>query len=478
MAFRMFKNGKGMERRMEWLSRKWKQLSASIRIRCLFFAGIVVILSMTAGLRIWERSKQKPRVLAALQLFAKEASAQEYSLAPLIRMIQEGKMEQEGYVNLTFVDWKALTLIDFKALDFYSEWLARMDLTSSSISYRLASRRDEQMFSGEATYQIAGVGEVDIEGYLTKDQFIVRIPQLHSSYLRMDAQNIRSQYENSLLYDVLGEKVGMPEADFSVSVESLFSQESLLDRMELIQTFCKVYERKLDEVWRQVTVIKEKESRQILLNGRYENCSVFRLSLPTEAVRWYLDTILSEQGKEWLAKSVRFEEEKMELWIYLDDENKIHQIQTVVEPEVEGSFYSVEMLCSLKGEERLFDKVQMELDIKGQAECLGIRMDLENQWNGTERRSYFSIYQLRPEQIEQVRANMGMDLVTGESYIEYKLNLPFLVSDGEHNIKYFEQPIEAPDGEIVDVFELDRIEFLKFSRDFNFAFFRYFPIDP
>lgn len=457
------KNAKGMGRKMKWIENKWKQWSASKRIICLLFIGTMVILGMTVGLRVWDRSRQKPRVLVALKQLAKEASEQKYSLAPLIQIIQEGNIEQEGYVN--FDVWNQVV----QGLDLI--WLKQVDMTDSSIRYQLALQQKEGIYSGEAEYQIAELGVLKIENYLTKEKLITRIPQIHNSYLRMDTKDLKNQYKDSLLYGVLGEKLVVPESDLSIASVPVFPQENELKKMDLIPAFLEEYGERLVELWQQISVKKERETKQVLINGIYENCSVFHLSLPMELVQCYLDYLWPDtMEKQW--QLIAKENETVDLLLYMDDENHIHQIETVIKPEIEGRIYSTEVFCYLKGEEFLLDKVQVDLYIEQQEEEWGLRMDLEKQLEETKRKIYFSICQIYPEQIEQIRANLIMDTITGESDIEYKINLPFLASDGEHKIRTLEESIQAPEGEMIDIFELDLIEFLKFSRDFNFALFR------
>lgn len=454
---------------MKWIGKRWKQWSVSKRIIGLMLSGTVGILVLTMGLFIWDRSRQKPRVLAALKLLAEEASGQEYSFAPLLQIIREGRTEQEGYVNLSF--------LDAEALGFTWIGLKQRDLTFSSIRYQLMFDKEERVAAGKAAYQMAGVGVLDMDSYLTEDSFIVRIPQMHCDYLRMNPYHIKSQYENSLLYDVLGEKLGMVQEDFSISVDSLFSwgfdwdREDRGDGEDLIQAFLIKYKERLDAIWRQITVRKESEAKPVLVNGVYENCDVFHFSLPTELVEWYLDYSLPDAKKEWL-KPICWKEDSIDLVIFMDDRKRIYRIETVMQPEVEGIVYPTEIVCSLRGEERLLDKVQVMLKIELQTGQLELQMDWENQWNPDERKIFFLVNEIRPERMERIRSNLVIDIASGESDIEYEMHLPLLVSDGEHSIKRLEQPILAPDGEIVDVFELDLIAFLKFSRDFNFALFR------
>lgn len=448
---------------MKWVGKWWIQLSPSKRIISLIFVGTVVILGMTAGLRLWERSRQKPRVLMALKQLAEEAVAQEYSFAPLLEMIQEGRVEQEGYVNLA--------LARTERLGFDSIWLNHMDMTGSHIRYRLAFQKEEKVLSSETQYQVAGLGRLDIESYLTEEKLIVRVPQIHNSYLRMNRQHLKSQYKDSLLYGVLGEKLEIPEIDVSVSEAPVFPQEKDLEKMEVMSAFLKEYKGRLPEIWEQIQMTKENETRQVLVNGIYKDCSVYHLFLPIELVQWYLDYSLPDARKEWM-QSLDWKEESVDLLIYLDDKNCIYCMEITAEPEIEGVSYPTEILCYLKGEERLLDKIQIDLHLKGQIEVVNLRMDLENQWEDAKRKIYFSVRQIKPEDTKQIRLNLTINSITGESYIEYEINLPLLVSDGEHSIRRLEEPIKEPNREIVDVFELDLIGFLKFSRDFNFALFQ------
>lgn len=454
---------KGMGRKMKWIARKWKQISASKRIVCLIFIGAAVILGITAGLRVWDKSRQKPRVLTALKKLAQEAYSQEHSFAPLLQILEEGEIEQEGYVNLTF------SLKNGWGPD--SIWLGQMDLAGSFIQYQLKTQQKEKIFLADTKYQIAGIGALDIESYLTEETLIMRIPQMHSSYLRMNGTDLKNRYEHSLLYDVLGEKLTMPETGILVSSTPVFPKKKDLEKIEVIRAFLEEYHGRLGELWQQILVKKEGEIQQVSIGGCYEDCNIFHLTLPMELVQWYLNTCLSDTQKEQIAL-FDWESETWDVLLYMDDENHIHRMETLLEPKIKGNPYWVKIVCFLKGEERLLDKIQLELQIKNQTEEKNFRIDLENQWQQGERRVYLIVNQIEPKNIERIHANLVMDTSTGESCIEYKVCLPLLVSDGEHVIRRLDQSIKEPDGEMVDLFELDLMGFLKFSKDFNFTLFR------
>lgn len=446
---------------------KWKQLSATIRIVSLILAGAAVILSMTAGLRIWDRSQQKPRVMKAFRQLAEEVSGQEYSLTPLLNVIRSGKTEQEGDMNLTALNRKGLGLNRI-----LSEW---MNMENSTVHYKMVINQEEKVLSAKMNYQIAGIGILDIESYLTEDKLLIQIPQMHKSYLRMNANNIKGQYENSLLYGVLGDRLALPETDFSAfAFEPLLQSYTGAAREDFFQAFGKEYKGRLNEIRQQITVTKENETKQILINGVYEDCRIFSVSFPAEAVRWYLDFVLADSVwiKEKLKERMLWEEDMVYLQIYMDDDNHIHRMDTTIQPIWDGICYPVEITFYLRGEERLFDQVQIGLNIQRQAEQIGILADVENQYDGLERRMNLIIRQVNSKEEFEIRAKLAMDTTTGESYLEYEINSPFLISDGEHFIKCQNQPIKIPEGEMVDIFELDLIAFLKFSKDFNFGLFR------
>lgn len=452
---------------MKSIIAKWKQLSATIRITGLIFAGTVIILSMTVGLRIWDKSQQKPQVMKAFKQLVEEVSGQEYSLIPLRNVIQSGKTEQDGYVNLTALDREVL-----KLNSILSEWT---DMEYSSIHYKMAINQEEKILSAKMNYQIAGIGVLDINSYLTEDKLLIQIPQMHNSYLRMNTDNIQNQYEQSLLYGVLGERLTLPESDFSAFVFNQFPLgHTGAEKEDFFQVFKREYKGRLDEIWQQITVTKENDIKQILINGVYEDCRVFSVSFPAEIVRWYLELVLKDSvwGKEELQKRMTWEEDRMCLMVYIDDDNHIHCMDTTIQPVWDGICYPVEISFYLKGEERLFDKVQIGLNIQRQTGQIGLLADIENQYDGLERRMNFVISQINAEKEFEIRAKLVMDIATGESDFEYEISSPFLISDGEHFIKCQNQPIKIPEGEIVDIFELDLIAFLKFSKDFNFALFR------
>lgn len=454
---------KGMGRKMKWIDKKWKQLSTFKRIQILLLAGTIVILAMTVGLRVWDREKQKPRVLMALKQLAEEAIEQKDSFASLLQLIQEGNIEQEGYVNFE--------QLDTGAFEWYSPWIEQLDMAASSIQYQVAFQQREGIGLKKAEYQIAEIGELYMESYLTKEKLIIRVPQLHSSYLRMSPNNIREQYRESFLYGVLGERLVLPKKDLFVTDIPVFPTEKELEKIHLIPMFLEEYKGRLTELWRQISVEKERETKQILVDGYYENCSVFRLSVPSEIIQWYIMSCLPDKVKEeieWVYEKWEF----VDLFLFLDDKNHIHCIETRIEPEIKGSIYPVQMVCYLKGEECLLDKIQIDLSILQPMEEIGLQIDFEKQPDQKIPCFYFSISQRNPEKSEQVKAYLTIDTITGESHIEYKINLPGVISDGEHTLRRLEHPIEVPDEEMVDIFELDLIEFLKFSKDFNFALFQ------
>lgn len=442
---------------------RWKRWSGSKRILSLLFIGTALILSMTVGLRIWEQSTQKPRVLAAFQRLAEAMQKQGDSMKALLLVIQEGNIRQEGDVHISS--------LDTEKFGWYVQCFKQMGMTPSDIRYRLDSHQKEDVYCYEATYQIAEIGALDIESYRKKEELIVRMPQIHDSFLRMNLHDINAQYKQSLLYSILGENLVIPEVEDVFSFAPIFPRESDLEKLDMISAFLEKYNGRLTELWRQIPVKKESEAKQVLVNGFYKNCTLFRLSLPIEFVQWYIDSLLPDFMRETWQK-VTWKEEEVELLLYLDDENQIRRIETVVEPEMDGTVYRTGICYNWKGEEWLLDKVQMELWIEQPSERLDFLMDVERQFEKTEQRMYVSVKQTGEKETERIRANVIMNTDSGESRVEYKVNLPLLVADGEHSMQRLEQAIEVPDQDLVDIFKLDLIGFLKFSRDFHFDLFR------
>ncbi|MCX4269475.1 MAG: hypothetical protein OSJ62_12570 [Lachnospiraceae bacterium] len=452
---------------MKGIEKKWKQWSAWKRIVLLLLAGTTVILGMTAGLRIWDRGRQKPRVLAALKRLTEEALEQRETFEPLFRLIEDGDIEQEGYVNFEQLD---ADMGGKNHTDRWKNglfWMEQIDMTASSIQYQFALEKDEQKYFNKADYQIAGIGGLQIEQYLTKEKLIVRIPQIHSSYLRMNSDRIKEQYRDSLLYTMLGEKLILPKEDPSVEGAVIFPAEEELEKINIVPAFLEEYAGRLPELWRQILVEKESETKQIWVNGSYENCSVFRLSVPRELAEWYIRYGLPEKVAEGIGSVCG---ETVDLLLSLDDNNVIRCVEA--KAELEGIKTTIQAACYLKGNEHLLDQVQIDLSVGVLTEEIPFRIDFQRRHESEAEFFNLSISQLNLEKSEQVRIYFKLDPVTGESVIEYNIDLPGMVSDGEHVLRHLDQPIEVPDKEVVDIFELDVIEFLKFSRDFNFALFQ------
>jgi len=464
---------------MKWVKKKWKQLSSGKKIVGFILTGILIILILTAGLRIWDKKNQKPRLLSALSRLLQATCKEEYTFEPFFAVLQDGKTQQDGYVNLTafqkdFPIWNKLLF-------------GQTDMTSSTIHYQIQLDQEKNILWTEKEYQLAKIGTLDVESYLTKEKLIVRIPQLHESYLRMDTQNIKTQYENSLLYKVLENRFSVPEIDFSSLVFQPFPQSRADQSKEenRFAAFLKEYEKNIVPLWKQITVTREEGSKQILINGIYENCRVFHLTFPADLIHWYFDYTLPSSQTEQLKKWINWEEKEVTMLVYMDDENHIHQIETTIivcllnsdrntkaDSTREKTVYPIKMTLSLKGEENLLDNLQLKVQIETKPNPIILLFDMKNKYTGTERKWDFLVSQTEPTVQLRVRAELIMNVTTGESHIEYEINTPILTSDGEHHIKRLEQPIKEPAGEIVDIFDLDLIEFMKFSKDFNFDLFQ------
>lgn len=142
---------------MKGIEKKWKQWSAWKRIVLLLLAGTAVILGMTAGLRIWERGRQKPRVLAALKRLTEEALEQRETFEPLFRLIEDGDIEQEGYVNFEQLD---ADMGGKNHTDRWKNglfWMEQIDMTASSIQYQFALEKTNKNILIRQTIRLQGL---------------------------------------------------------------------------------------------------------------------------------------------------------------------------------------------------------------------------------------------------------------------------------------------------------------------------------
>lgn len=430
-----------------------------------FFAkGIIVVtltvlfvFAVTAGLRILEEKQQKPRVLKAIASLALEAEDERYSLKKFAAMLQNDRLIHNGRVTITELEEMLLPEQYRFLVPYISKSVTQLDLAKDA---------PEKQAEFQLDAQLQGLPRLYAEGYLDEEECAVRIPGLHESYLAFSPDNIRAQYQDSLLYTFLGDSLSLPEdnltdyvfseRDTAVSGELETVSQGLADTLKLFK-----------ELYDEITVEKTKEKEEILWNGGYESCVAYRMILPSELVNHFLEAALRAGS----GHSLSVKPEDLTLYVYLNSEKRLLKLET--ESSLVFDAREIPFLLSFypKGVENSWDNVLLEAELTWEDIIYGFHLVCSNEFLQEQRVLHTSLSLSRPYVTKLLDIDAGF-YETGAALFEFAAKTPVLSADGTWGIKALEEQLSKPTEKAVRVFELNLFDILKFMNGLNWSFFQ------
>ncbi|MBO5277902.1 MAG: hypothetical protein J6B06_00210 [Lachnospiraceae bacterium] len=434
-----------------------KKLPFMVKGIIVVITAAVLVFAAALGLRVLEEKQQKPRVIKALAELVSEAAEDKYSMEGFFHLLDSGKLTHTGDITVTDIDEALIP----KQYRFMTPYLRHASLEFTVNKDDLNRQAD---FQAEAVLKENMTVRAD--GYLDDTACTVRVPDFHERYLTFSPDNLKKQYEASLLYSVFGDSLSLPEQNLAdyvfTGAESEVSEEkealsmSFSDCLELART---MYEK--------ITVSKTEKKEDILWNGNYESCTAYEMIVPTEIFnQFFRDTVWERSGH-----TVVLEEEELPMLIYLSSSKRLLKLELEANVFVDGTRVPSELVFYPKGVENAWDSVLLELEITWDDIIYGIDLVCSNEFSDMERILHTKVSLTQPYITELVDMDIRYEPKTGAAEIDFVCKTPMLSMDGFYGIEPLSDAIEKPQ-DAVAVFDMNLFDILKFTNEINWSFFK------
>lgn len=436
---------------------KMKKLPFMVKGIIVVILAAILVFTAALGLRALEEKQQKPRVIKALAELAADAAAEKYSLEGFWNLLDSGKLAHTGDINITSID-DGLFPEQYRFVAPY--------ISHSSLDFAVSKNDLSRQADFEIEAVIKGNMTVRAEGYLDDTACIVRVPDLHERYLTFSPDNLKEQYEASLLYTVFGDSPFLPEKNLTdyvfTGAESAMSGEKevlsmgLSDCLELAKT-----------MYEQITVAKTEKKEDILWNGSYESCTAYEMTVPTEIFnRFFKDTVWERSGH-----TVVLAEEALPVLIYLSSGKRLLKLELETDILLDGTRVPSVLVFYPKGVENAWDSVLLELEMTWDDIMYGINLLCSNEFSDRERILHVQVSLTRPYITELADMDVRYEPESGAAEIDFVCKTPVLSMDGVYSIEPSAGTIEKPQ-DAVAIFEMNLFDILKFTNEINWSFFK------
>lgn len=437
---------------------KLKKLPFIIKGIIVVACAAVIVCAAAVGLRVLEEKQQKPRVIKAVAALFADASDEKYCIDTYFNMLQEGKISYSGELMMTEIDERLLG----EKYHFIAPYINR-----TSMNYVLKKEQESRKASFYIEAALHGSRAVTVEGYLDDTECIVRIPDLHERYLSFSPDNLKRQYEESLLHTVLGDLVTLPEENLTDYLFSGAGKTSADEKEVLSMNFADSV-RLAKELYDSITVVKTEEKEDILWNGRYESCTAYEMTVPSEILNNFFKNTLWEKS----GHSILIEAGRLPVRVYLDNRKKLLKMEIGAALLLDGREVPASLDFYPKGVENPWDSVLFEIEITWDNIIYGISLVCSNDFTEDSRVLHTSLSMSQPYVTEIFDMDTTFGVNTGSVSFDFVCKTPVLSMDGICNLEPLTEAVQRPQEEAVSVFELNLIDMLKFTNGINWNFFK------
>lgn len=416
-----------------------------------------ILLAMAVGvaaavvLKYLDKKQQKPMVLGAAASLASELWREEYRLDQTYNFLQKAQLSGTGELTIRQI-----------SADFFDERYRFLLPYLKNSHYTCTLQRD--IDTRRAEFQLGAElrRTVELEGYLDDTECIVHIPAFHKSYLSFSPDNLKGQYESSLLYTVLGDAPFLPEDNLTEYVFfDIWKKEEksffaiLKDSMDLAR-----------ELYPNITVEKTDRREEIFWNGAYEKCTVYDITVPSELMNRFFQSVIQEKT----GYLVQTEEDALTVSVCLNGKKRLLKLET------EGTLlidqkdqYRVPLSLAFypKGADRPWDEIRLELSLTWDQISYGFRINGKNEFSENGRTMTVNLAMEQPYVLDMLDIAIDFDTETGEVSLAFDCTTPVLSLEGSYGLSLPDSPIKKPEVETVRVFELNFFEMLKFTGGLN-----------
>lgn len=419
-----------------------------------------IVLGVTAGLRFLEKKQQKPRVIKALTSLVTDLKDEKYSIDKLYQLLEGGKTKSSGEFNIG--------TIDASLLGGYGR-LEKL-LKNSTIEGIIEKDNKGKKMEAEFSYQTYGINLANIECLIDEKECFLKIPEVYEKYLRFKTANIKNQYENSLLYTILGGKIPLPDQEFSLYPFTEIEYMDLEAKKDRMTEFLKENASELREWYQQIEVTKLSKEEEILFQGHYEVCTAYEFYMPTEFLKTLLRNLWGDLGEQ-----VIWQDEVFHGIVYLNSENQVLKLEGEGNIKIRGEEVLLISSLYLKGEENLWDTIHLDFKItqKRTEKSGSFILVVSNQFEEDVRNIQLQFKMLQPYVSTFLDIDGIYHIQNGESQIEFDLETPMIALDGTYQLSNLERAIRMPNKEdSVEIFKLSLLDLLQFVTKLNLKIFK------
>ncbi len=442
------------------MEEKKRKIPILIRGIVVLFIVSGIVLGGTIGLRFLEKKQQRPRVIKALSSLVTDLKDEKYSIDKLYQLLEGGKTKSSGEFNIGTVD--ASLLGGYGKLEKL--------LTNSTIEGIIEKDNKRKKMETKFSYQTYGVNLANIECLIDERECFVKIPEVYEKYLRFKTANIKNQYENSLLYTILGGKIPLPEQEFSLYPFAEIEYMDLEAKKNRMIEFLEENSSELREWYQQIEVTKLSKEEEILFQGHYEVCTAYEFYMPTEFLKKLLWNLWGDLGEQFI-----WEDEVFHGIVYLNSKNQVLKLEGEGNIKIRGEEVLLISSLYLKGEENLWDTIHLDFKItqKRTEKSGSFILVVSNQFEGDVRNIHLQFKMLQPYVSTLLDMDGGYHRQNGESQIEFDLETPMIALDGTYQLSDLERAIQMPNKEdSVEIFKLSLVDLLQFVTKLNLKIFR------
>lgn len=419
---------------------------------------VAILLSVTTlGLYQMEEKQQKPRVIKAFSDLMMDAASEKYSMEGFWNLLDSGKITHKGAITVTDIEEALLT-------EKYRFIVPYIDRSSLEFTIRKDDENRQMDFQLETVRKEGVTGKVD--GYLDDKVCSIHVPDIYGRYLTFSPDNLKEQYEASLLHTVFGDSLPLPECSLTNYVFT-GAESALCAEKEVLLRRLSVYAENAKDMYEQITVNKTERKDEILWNGNYESCTAYELIVPTELINQFFLENVWEKMEHTLA----LEKEVLSLQVYLSSDKRLLKLETDADILLDGVSVPTALVFYPKGVENAWDSVLVELEVTWDDIIYGANLVLSNEFSEKERILHGSVSMTQPYVTELLAADVRYEPESGTADLDFVWKTPLLSMDGIYHIEALTESPEKPQ-DAVAIFETDLFDILKLTNEINWSFFK------
>lgn len=420
----------------------------------LGFALFVFVV--TFSLQKFELSQQKPRVMKGIEKAFIALADERYNMTELFRLLDEGVIAAEGKVNINYLSPSYVN----KDIQRY--------MTGSEISFDIVRDEPKKEMGFELHYSYLGTELLSGTGYLDQDSIFIKIPEIYPETVIINTQNVKQQYESSLIYKFLGKSAPRIEKEFSIDGFPEIEIPKDITFKGHIDGYTEINKEILRQIYNEIQVEKLDYKKELLVEASYRSATAYSVFIPNKEANLLIGSISDYFDLNDYLKNI---DEDMKFIVFLDQDKEISSLEMDTTLYLKDEPKRISLNWDFIGKENKFDEVILSIHLKEENYDFGI--SIKNIFEDSHRNAFFDFKMEKPYQGDLLSIDLDYNIITGESRFVYDINIPeILIGEGNLHLAFLEEEIVYPMEIPVEIFKLDIISLLKLVNDLNLSFFQ------